>query len=259
MNNLINLKGDIDMYKTKDLTKKETAELLLNYKNGDKRVKEDIVFGNLKLVSFSLKFFQIPKESSYEDLFQIGIIGLLHAIERFDPNLGFQFSTYAVQTIQGEIKRFLRNKHLIKIPRSTQEHAKKITKSLKEFIDKNGFNPSSKEWLISSGLSKDEFSKGFYSLEQLQSLDQPIYENGEKELTFQDVVIDKTNFEEKTSAKLIVEESLKCLTKNEKEVIILRYFHDVKQKEIANQKGVSQAHISRVEKRALDKMKKLIS
>ncbi len=207
---------------------------------------------NMGLVYSVAKRF-IGRGTEYEDLVQIGSIGLIKAVNNYDESLGFKFSTYAVPLIMGEIKRYLRDDGLIKVSRSIKENAGKIGYAKEKLSAELGRSPTIKELSIETGLKTEEIADAIEAMQPAESL----YAKRDDEDNF---VIDKIRFndeeEDKTVDKLLVKELLDTLDSRSKKVMLLRYFKEETQQQIADKLGVSQVQVSRIEKKSLETLRK---
>ena len=241
----------------KVLSYDETKKLFEELKNGDLSAKDKIVEGNLKLVLSILRKYA-SKVDNLDDLFQIGCIGLIKAIDNFDLSYDVRFSTYSVPMILGEIKRYIRDNNSIRVSRSVKEIAYKALKLKDELTVQNGKEPSTKE--ISDILELEEYDV-IYALESLRdpvSMFEPIYNDGGDTIYLVDQIEDKKNKNYDVDLMISVKNAIKELKQREQQIIENRFILGKTQMEIANDFGISQAQISRIEKNALSKIKKLI-
>ena len=239
----------------KSLTNNEMIKLFKAYQSGDNDVKELLVYGNLKLVLSILKKYQ-TKVDNLDDLFQIGCIGLIKAIDNFDLSYDVKFSTYSVPMIDGEIKRYIRDNNAVRISRSIKETAYKIIKFKDSFIIENGREPTTEEIAKYLGISEYEISSAYMSLKEPMSIFDPIYSDGDDEIYLLDQLEDKkdnTNMDEVLSLR----KALNKLKKREKDILINRYVIGKTQMEIASEIGISQAQVSRLEKSAIKNIRRL--
>lgn len=245
----------IDTSKLKNLDKNEIIKLLKDYHNGNINVFEKLVEGNLKLVLSVVKKFNNRKEN-LDDLFQIGVLGLMKAINNFDVSLNVLFSTYAVPMISGEIKRYLRDNNMVKVSRQLKDISYKALKVKEEYVEKNNKEPSLKE--ISEILKIDEYDikEAFDSSYSVVSIFEPVNNENGDELYLIDQ-LSNDNFENNHLVDFVtLEEAMNHLTNTHKEIIHKRYYEDLTQVEIAREFNVSQAQISRIEKQALSELRK---
>lgn len=235
----------------------EMEALVRKAQEGCEESKEKMVQNNIKLVLNLIHRFK-NHEKQKEDLFQVGSIGLIKAIERFDTKKGVQFSTYAVPMILGEIKRYLRDNNSMKVSRSLKESGRKLLQFKEEFTKEHFREPEIIE--IAEGMSKkkEEIVWIMEANQELLSLYKPINDDGEEEITIEDRLKEKTDWEENLIKSETIKEAFTHLNKNEKLVVNLRFFEDKTQSEIGKFLGVSQAHVSRIEKTALKKLRNVI-
>ncbi|TDX51174.1 SigB/SigF/SigG family RNA polymerase sigma factor [Orenia marismortui] len=250
MNSLLN----VDIKNHKLLTQKQIKELIFKSQEGDRASKEYLIENNLRLV---LKIAHRFKNSRYslEDIFQIGTIGLIKAIEGFDLNKDVKFSTYAVPLIIGEIKVFLRDDNVIKISRSIKETAYKIKKVKEELTNKLNREPTIHELSVEVGLSNEEIVSALEAVQAPTSIYKSVYENEGSTLELVDQLVDSNNHYDDRLNQLALNTILKQLDDRSQLIIKLRYFQEKSQIEIANIIGVSQAQVSRLEKNILKKIK----
>lgn len=241
----------------KVLTNEEMKELFIKMQNGDKFAKDDLVNGNLKLVLSMLKRFQ-NKADSMDDLFQIGCVGLIKAIDNFDLKHEVRFSTYAVPMILGEVKRYLRDNNSVRIARSIKDIAYKSLRKKEELTNLNGREPSIKE--IAEHLELEEYVvvNALDSLKGTISMFEPIYNDGGDTIYLADQIGDEDNKYYSKETHVALNVAMKQIKEKEKYVIHSRYIIGKTQMELAKEIGISQAQISRIEKSGLQNIKKLI-
>lgn len=238
------------------LKSEEMTELFRKYQSGDISAKEKLVNGNLKLVLSILRSFQ-NKTDNMDDLFQIGCVGLIKAIDNFDLKHEVKFSTYAVPMVLGEIKRYIRDNNGVRISRSIKENAYKILKFKDDFIMSNGREPSSYEIAKYFDISEYEVVNALMSLTEPVSIFEPIYNDGGDTIYLLDQIEDKRenmNLEELISLR----KALTSIKEREKEILIQRYLVGKTQMELAQSMNISQAQVSRLEKNAIKTMKRMI-
>ena len=241
------------------ILKEEEKELLLKrIKEGDTFAREIYIEGNLRLVLSVIRRFSGNTENA-DDLFQIGCIGLIKAIDNFDPSLGVKFSTYAVPMIIGEIRRYLRDNNSIRVSRSLRDTAYKAIHA-KELLAKANFKePTISEIAKEACLSEEEI---LYALDAIQcpvSLYDPIYTDGGDTLYVMDQISDKKNREENWIEKLSLSDAMAHLSERENYIIKLRFFEGKTQMEVADEIHISQAQVSRLEKSALKSIRSYLS
>lgn len=241
----------------KVLSNNEMIELFKKYQNGDINAKEELINGNLKLILSILKKYT-NRTDNMDDLFQVGCIGLIKAIDNFDLSHNVKFSTYAVPMILGEIKRYLRDNNSIRIARSIKDLSYKIAKVKERLTLDLGKEPSIS--MISKKLGIDEKSVvlALDSMRDNISMFEPIYSDGGDVIYLCDQISDKKNNNYTLEERISLKEALKNLKDKEKYVISERYFYGKTQMELSEELGISQAQISRLEKSGLDNIKKKI-
>ena len=240
------------------LKTEEKEELFQKISEGDPEARQRYIEGNLRLVLSVLKRFSANTENA-DDLFQIGCIGLMKAIDNFDTSLNVKFSTYAVPMIIGEIRRFLRDNNAIRVSRSLKDTAYKAIYAKEALSRKNMKDPTLADISSEIGISKEDI---LYALDAIQhpiSLYEPVYTDGGDTLYVMDQVSDKKNKEETWLEHLSLSEAMKKLNPREHEIVSLRFFEGKTQMEVAEAIGISQAQVSRLEKNALIHMRKYVS
>ena len=254
-------KVDITGINTKDivvLTTKETNELFVSLKNGDESAKEKLINGNLKLVLSILKRFNNSKYNM-DDLFQVGVIGLIKAIDNFDVTLGLKLSTYAVPLIVGEIKRFIRDNTSIRVSRSVKDTAYKILKFQDEYLSIHGILPTNAEISSNLGIDEYEISYALDSLKDPMSIFEPIYNDGGDTIYLSDQIADTKDKNKDHDMLISLKKAINKINSREKEILVSRFIIGKTQMEIADTLGISQAQVSRLEKSAIRSVKRLIS
>jgi RNA polymerase sporulation-specific sigma factor len=237
----------------------EKKELFKSIQQGDQQARELYIKGNLRLVLSVIKRFSQSNENM-DDLFQIGCIGLIKAIDNFDASLDVQFSTYAVPMIVGEIRRFLRDTSSpIRVSRSLKDTAYKAIYAKENLTKKNLREPTIMEISNEIGISKEDIVYALDAIQSPVSLYEPVYTEGGDTLYVMDQISDKKCKEERWVENISLGEAMKLLDEREKEIINLRFFQGKTQMEVAMQVGISQAQVSRLEKNALRVMKKYLS
>ena len=253
-------KVDITGISTGDLitlSHKEQIDLFEKYKNGDKKAREDLINGNLKLVLSILKKF-INRTDNMDDLFQIGCIGLIKAIDNFDLSYNVRFSTYAVPMIIGEVKRHLRDDNMIRVSRSIKDIAYKTLKVKEQFLIDNAKEPTIEE--ISKILDIDEMDIvcALEATKGTVSIFEPIYNDGGETIYLFDQIDNPKESSTNWNTRIILEDAINKLKNKEQFILYQRYLIGKTQMEISDELGISQAQVSRIEKNALNNVKKLI-
>lgn len=248
----------INTSELKVLSFKETEELFVKLKNGDINAKEELINGNLKLVLSIIKRFNNNKYN-LDDLFQVGVIGLIKAIDNFDITLGLKLSTYAVPLIIGEIKRYIRDNTSVRISRSIKDTAYKILKYQDDYLSINGFFPTNEEIANYLGIDEYEISYALDSLKEPMSIFEPVYSDGGDTIYLSDQLAD--NKEKNTDHDMLIslKKAINKINDREKEILISRFIIGKTQMEIANILGISQAQVSRLEKNAIKRVRRLIN
>ena len=255
-----NYKVDITGINTstlKCLTHEENIKLFKLYHNGDLKAKDDLVNGNLKLVLSVLKGFN-KKGINQDDLFQVGVIGLIKAIDNFDLSYNLKLSTYAVPLIVGEIKKYLRDNTQMRIARSIKDDAYKILRFKEEYINKYGKEPLNSEIAKTLNISEIDISFALNALKEPMSIFSPIYSDGGDTIYLEDQIADTKEKSFDKDMMISLYKALKKIKEREKSILMERYVIGKTQTEIANDLNISQAQVSRIEKNALIKVRKLI-
>ena len=246
----------VDTANIKVLSYDKQVELFKKLKNGDIISKEELINGNLKLVLSILKAFA-GRCDNMDDLFQVGTIGLIKAIDNFDLSYGVKFSTYAVPMILGEVKRYLRDNNCVRVSRSVKDLAYKILKYKECFLNENNREPSILEIANSLNVSEFEVANALNSLKESISMYEPIYKEGGDPIYLEDQIYkDEGLYDLET--KISLRSALNKIKEKEKYILIQRYLVGKTQMELAEEIGISQAQISRLEKNGLNNVKRLI-
>ena len=240
----------------KVLSSQEIKELFEKKNKGDPLAREELINGNLKLVLSILKKFT-GHTDNLDDLFQVGCLGLVKAIDNFDTSYDVKLSTYAVPMILGEIKRYLRDNSTLRISRSVKDLAYKILKVKNEYITSYGTEPTDKELAKILEVSEFEISNAIESLKEPMSMYEPIYNDGGDTIYLFDQISNKEE-EYDLDYKLALEKAMNHLKARERRILEERFMIGKTQMEIANDLGISQAQISRIEKNAIKTLKKSI-
>lgn len=236
------------------LTNEEKEELFTRILNGDKEAREQYIKGNLRLVLSVIQRFSSSSEN-VDDLFQIGCIGLIKAIDNFDITQNVRFSTYAVPMILGEVKRYLRDNNSIRVSRSLRDTAYKAIYAKESLMKKNLKEPTLCEIAAEVGVSKEDITYALDAIQSPVSLYEPVYTDGGDPLYVMDQLSDKKNSEENWIEDISLNEAMKRLPERERHIIDLRFFEGKTQTEVAEEIHISQAQVSRLEKNALKAMK----
>lgn len=240
------------------LTHEETMELIKKSQSGDSEAREILVESNLGLIRSVLKGF-LNRNYDVEDLFQIGSIGLIKAIDKFDVSYDVKFSTYAVPMIIGEIKRFLRDDGAIKVSRSLKQTATLVRNAEEKLSRELGRQPNIHEISEEIGIEKEEITMALESTSQLEYLYDVVYEKDGSPIYLIDKISEEKDYIEDTVDNLILKEVLGQLKPRDRQIIILRYFNDKTQIEVAKLLGISQVQVSRIEKRIFEDIRKFLA
>ena len=238
------------------LSDEEKTELLRRIKQGDKEAREKFINGNLRLVLSVVQRFGNRGESA-DDLFQIGCVGLIKAIDNFDPNLNVKFSTYGVPMIIGEIRRHLRDNNPIRVSRSMRDLAYKAIQ-IKERIFKETQKEATIEEIAKElNVEKEDIIVSLDAIQDPISLQEPVYNESSENIYVMDQVRDNKNTDELWAENITIAEAMKKLNEREKNIITRRIFDGKTQMEVAEEIGISQAQVSRLEKNAIERIKRM--
>ncbi len=239
------------------LREDEKEELFRRIQKGDEKAREEYIKGNLRLVLSVIKRFDSSSESA-DDLFQIGCVGLMKAVDNFDPERLVRFSTYAVPMIVGEIRRYLRDNSSIRVSRSLRDTAYKAIYAKEVYVRRYMKEPTVQEIADEIGIAKEDVVFALDAVQTPMSLHEPVYNDGGDALYVMDQVSDKKNREENWVEELSLEAAMERLNERERYIISLRFFEGKTQTEVAGQIGISQAQVSRLEKNALKTMRQYL-
>lgn len=248
--------SNVDTSKLPVLNNKEKEELLIKIKNGDKIARETFINGNLRLVLSVIQRFS-GRTENMDDLFQVGCVGLIKSIDNFDLSLNVQFSTYAVPMIIGEIRRYLRDNNSIRVSRSIRDLAYKALQAREKLTKELTKEPTIEQIAKEVGVDREEIVFSFEAIQDPLSLQEPLYNDGSESLYIMDQVRDTKNTDEKWADSITIEQAMKKLNDREKMIITKRFFDGRTQMEVAAEIGISQAQVSRLEKDAIGRIKKL--
>lgn len=238
------------------LTAEQKTELMKKIKNGDEEAREEFIKGNLRLVLSVIQRFNNRGESA-DDVFQIGCIGLIKAIDNFDMSQNVQFSTYAVPMIIGEVRRYLRDNNSIRVSRSLRDLAYKAMQFKEKYIKENNKEPTIEQIAKELGVEKEEIAFSFDAIQDPISLQEPVYNDGAESIYVMDQVKDSKNTDELWAENMTMMQAMEKLNDKERNIIIRRYFDGRTQMEVADEIGISQAQVSRLEKSAIDHIKRM--
>lgn len=238
------------------LSNKEKEELFIKIKDGDNEAREKFIQGNLRLVLSVIQRFN-GRGESVDDLFQVGCVGLIKAIDNFDTTLNVQFSTYAVPMIIGEIRRYLRDNNPIRVSRSIRDLAYKALQAKEKLSKLNQKEPTVEEISKELGIPKEEIVVSLDAIQDPISLQEPVYNDGAESIYVMDQVKDMKNTDELWAENITITEAMKRLNDREKVIVNKRFFDGRTQMEVAEEIGISQAQVSRLEKSAIERIKKM--
>lgn len=237
------------------LSKQEKEELFIKIKEGDNDARNKFINGNLRLVLSVIQRFYGRGENA-DDLFQVGCVGLIKAIDNFDLSQNVQFSTYAVPMIIGEVKRYLRDNNSIRVSRSVRDLAYKVIQFKERFNKENGRDPKIEEIAKELEVTKEDISFSLDAIQDPVSLQEPVYNDGSENIYIMDQVKDSKNTDELWAEKMTIKGALEKLNDKEKMIVTKRFFDGRTQMEVADEIGISQAQVSRLEKSAIQHIKK---
>ena len=248
----------VNTSKLKVLKNGEMEELMRRARQGDQEARRELVEGNLRLVLSVIQRFDRSGENP-DDLFQVGCIGLLKAIENFDTSLNVKFSTYGVPMISGEIRRYLRDNSAIRVSRSLRDTAYKVLKTREDLRRDSQKEPTLEEIAKKLDISVEEAGYAMDAIASPMSLHDPIYSDGGDPLTVMDQIRDEKNSDETWIEHIALRDAMKQLSDREKRILALRFYDGRTQMEVAGEVGISQAQVSRLEKNAISRIRKAIS
>lgn len=255
---MINNKVEISGVNTSNLpllSRKEKEELFVKIKAGDEEARNVFINGNLRLVLSVIQRFYGRGEAA-DDLFQVGCVGLIKAIDNFDLSQNVQFSTYAVPMIIGEVKRYLRDNNSIRVSRSVRDLAYKAIQFKERFLKENGREARVEEIAKELGVEKEEVAFSFDAIQDPVSLQEPVYNDGAEKIYIMDQVRDTKNTDEMWTESMAIQGALDKLNEKEKMIVLKRFFDGRTQMEVADEIGISQAQVSRLEKSAIEHIRR---
>ncbi len=239
------------------LKEEEKAELFQRIQEGDEEAREKYIKGNLRLVLSVIRRFEGSSENA-DDLFQIGCVGLMKAVDHFDPGRLVKFSTYAVPMIIGEIRRYLRDNSSIRVSRSLRDTAYKAIYAKEGYVRRHMKEPTVQEIADEIGIAREDVVFALDAIQAPVSLHEPVYSDGGDTLYVMDQVSDRKNREENWVEELSLDAAMERLNERERYIITLRFFEGKTQMEVAEQIRISQAQVSRLEKNALKTMRRYL-
>ncbi len=247
----------VDTSKLPKLKSKEATELMDKIKKGDENAKEKFIFANLRLVLSVVQRF-LGRSETPDDLFQVGCVGLIKAVKNFDTSHGVKFSTYAVPMIIGEIRRFLRDNNSIRVSRSMRDLAYKAMQLREKLSNELNREITNSELAKALDVSVYDIESALEAVCDPISIFEPVFKDGQEQVFVLDQISDANENDKKWTEKIALREALTKLNKREYNIIRMRYFLGKTQMEIASSIGISQAQVSRLEKGALERMKKMM-
>jgi RNA polymerase sporulation-specific sigma factor len=247
----------VNTSKLKVLKSEETMELLRRTKQGDQQAREQLISGNLRLVLSVIQKFANRGENA-DDLFQVGCIGLIKAIDNFNVDLDVKFSTYGVPMIIGEIRRYLRDNSSLRVSRSMRDTAYKVLQAKEKFIAQHQREPTIEEIAKLLEIKREDVVFALDAIMDPVSLYEPVYDHGGDTICVMDQVKDSKNTDESWLEHIALKEAMNRLSEREQHILSLRFFEGRTQMEVAEEVGISQAQVSRLEKNAINQIKKNI-
>lgn len=238
------------------LTREEKEKLFIKIKQGDEEARQTFINGNLRLVLSVIQRFYGRGENA-DDLFQVGCVGLIKAIDNFDLSQNVQFSTYAVPMIIGEVKRYLRDNNSIRVSRSIRDLAYKVMQFRERYLKEKGKEATLDIIAKELGVKVEDISFSLDAIQDPVSLQEPVYNDGSESIYIIDQVKDSKNTDEEWTEKMTIMQIMKKLSDKEKMIITKRFFDGRTQMEVAEEIGISQAQVSRLEKNAIAHIKRL--
>lgn len=245
----------VNTSKLKVLKNEETMELLRRTKQGDMQAREELISGNLRLVLSVIQKFSSRGENA-DDLFQVGCIGLIKAIDNFNTDLDVRFSTYGVPMIVGEIRRYLRDNSALRVSRSMRDTAYKVLQAKEKFLAQHQREPTMDEIAQALDLKREDVVMALDAVLDPVSLNEPVYDNSGDAICVMDQVKDAKNTDESWLERIALKEAMDRLTDRERRILALRFFQGKTQMEVSAEVGISQAQVSRLEKNAINQIKK---
>lgn len=240
----------VDTAKLPKLSSEDMDNLMKRLKQGDRSARERFVVANLRLVLSVVHRFG-GRGDKADDMFQVGCVGLMKAIDNFDSSLNVKFSTYAVPMIIGEIRRYLRDNNSVRVSRSLRDIAYKALQAKEELSKKNFKEPTIEEIALHISLPAKSVTFALDAISDTVSLNEPVYTDGTDALHLMDQIADTKNTDENMHEELSIKDAIKTLSPREREILTMRYYVGKTQTEVSSEIGISQAQVSRLEKNAL--------
>ena len=237
------------------LKNEETIELLKKARAGDKKARDELIRGNLRLVLSAIQKFTSRGENA-DDIFQVGCIGLIKAIDNFNLDLGVMFSTYGVPMIIGEIRRYLRDNSPVRVSRSIRDTAYKVLQMKEKLINENQREPTVEEISEALGIKREDVVIAMDAIVDPVSLYEPIYNESGDAVCGMDQIGDTKNTDESWLEQIAISEAISRLSDREKHILSLRFYEGKTQMQVAQEVGISQAQVSRLEKNAINQIKR---
>lgn len=245
----------VNTAKLKVLKSEESLELLRKARKGDQKAREELISGNLRLVLSVIQRFS-GRGENVDDLFQVGCIGLIKAIDNFDVNMDVRFSTYGVPMIIGEIRRYLRDNSAIRVSRSIRDMAYRVLQTKEAFQAEHQREPTVDEIAHSLGVKREDVVMALDAVVEPVSLFEPLYSDGGDTVCVMDQVRDRKNTDESWLEHIALADAMSKLSQRQQRILALRFFQGKTQTEVSAEVGISQAQVSRLEKNALSQIRK---
>ena len=245
----------VNTSKLKVLKNEETMELLRRTKAGDQKAREELISGNLRLVLSVIQKFA-GRGENVDDLFQVGCIGLIKAVDNFNIDLDVRFSTYGVPMIVGEIRRYLRDNSALRVSRSMRDTAYKVLQAKEQYLSEHQKEPSIDEISKILGLRREDVVTALDAIMDPVSLFDPVYSDGGDALCVMDQVRDAKNTDDSWLERIALKEAISRLGERERKILAMRFFQGKTQMEVSAEVGISQAQVSRLEKNAINQIRK---
>jgi len=245
----------VNTAKLKVLKSDETRALLLRARDGDQQAREELISGNLRLVLSVIQRFSNRGENA-DDLFQVGCIGLIKAIDNFNTDLDVKFSTYGVPMIVGEIRRYLRDNSTMRVSRAMRDTAYKVLQAKEAYMAQHQKEPTIEEIAKLLGIKREEVVFALDAILEPVSLYEPVYSDSGDTICVMDQVKDSKNTDEMWLERIALREAVSHLSERERKILSMRFFQGKTQMEVSAEIGISQAQVSRLEKNALKQIRK---
>ena len=245
----------VNTSKLKVLKNEETMELLRRTKAGDQKAREELISGTLRLVLSVIQKFA-GRGENVDDLFQVGCIGLIKAVDNFNIDLDVRFSTYGVPMIVGEIRRYLRDNSALRVSRSMRDTAYKVLQAKEQYLSEHQKEPTIDEISKILGLRREDVVTALDAIMDPVSLFDPVYSDGGDALCVMDQVRDAKNTDDSWLERIALKEAISRLGERERKILAMRFFQGKTQMEVSAEVGISQAQVSRLEKNAINQIRK---